>query len=71
MTAMLPNTNGQETPDERYDRCFRWYEICARRLGTAANQLVAARREYDDAKMWMNEAESDLDRAASAIGLDW
>lgn len=70
MTA-LANTNGRETADERYDRALRWYDICARRLQAAADQLIAARREYEDARMWMDEAESDLTRAGSAIGLEW
>ena len=67
----LPNTNGRETADERYDRCLRSYNIAVRRYNAAVDYLITAKREYADAKGWMDEAQSDLERAGSVIGLEW
>jgi hypothetical protein len=69
MTAMLPNTNARETAGERYDRCVRSYNIAVGRYNAAFDYLESARREYDDAERWLEEARDDLNRAASVVGL--
>ena len=65
---MLPNTNGRDTPEERYEKCVRFYNGAVGRHN-GDRRLEAAQREYDDAQRWFEEARDDLNRAAVAIGL--
>jgi hypothetical protein len=64
----LPNTNGTDSPQERYDKCVRWYNIAVSRYNSAIDQFEAARRELDDAGRWFSEARDDLNRAAAVMG---
>ena len=66
----LPNTNGTDSAEQRYDRCVRWYNIAVGRYNSAADSLDSAEREYRDAMMWLDEARDDLNRAASVIGME-
>jgi exonuclease VII small subunit len=66
--TVLPNTNGIDTADERYDRCVRSYNIAVSRYNSAADYLESAEREYADAERWYAEARDDLNRAAAATG---
>ena len=67
--TMLPSTNGLETAGERYDRCVRSYSIAVSRYNAAVGYLESAECEYADARRWLDEARSDLDRAAAVVGL--
>ena len=67
--TMLPNTNGRDTPEERCEKCVRFYNGAVGRYNAAIDWLEAAQREYDDAQRWFEEARDDLNRAAVAIGL--
>ncbi len=49
MNVTLPNTNGIESAEERYDRCVRTYNRCVRRHNSAADELTAAEGEYGNA----------------------
>jgi hypothetical protein len=65
----LPNTiGGGETPESRYHRCVRSYNVVVARYNSACDYLDAAQREYDDAAMWLDEACRDLNRAAAVLG---
>jgi hypothetical protein len=66
---MLPNTNGTDSVQQRYEKCVRWYNIAAGRYNSAAGAWDAADRELTDAELWLNEARDDLNRAASVAGL--
>jgi hypothetical protein len=67
--TMLPNTNGVDSAEERYERCVRWYNVAVSRYNSAADAYEAADRELRDADCWLDEARDDLNRAASAVGL--
>lgn len=68
--SVLPDSIGNgETPDERYERCLRWYRTTLRRYNDAARYYRSAADELRSARMWMKEAEGDLVRAERAIGI--
>jgi hypothetical protein len=66
--TMLPNTNGIDSAEQRYDRCVRWYNTSVSRYTSAIDAFDAADRELRDAERWFTEARDDLNRAAAAIG---
>ena len=68
MTTTLPNTNGNDTADERYDKALRAYNVATSRLNSAIDALEWAEREYADAERWFTESRDDLNRAASVVG---
>lgn len=66
----LPDSIGAgETPEQRYDRCLRWYNTMVGRYNAAIDSLTSAEAEFRDAEMWFNEARDEMNRAASVIGL--
>jgi hypothetical protein len=67
--VMLPDTNAVDTPEERYGRCARWWNVAAARYNSAADTYLSAQRELEDAERWLDEARDDLDRAAAVLGL--
>ena len=67
--TMLPNTNGTDSAEKRYERCVRWYNTVVARYNSAADCLDSAEREYQDAARWLDEARDDLNRAASVVGM--
>ena len=65
----LPNSNGRDTPEQRYDKAVNSWNVAVGRFNSAADALEWAEREYADAKRWLDETRSDLDRAAAVVGL--
>jgi hypothetical protein len=43
MTAMLPNTNGIDSAEDRYEKCVRFYDTAAGRYNAALDWLEASR----------------------------
>lgn len=69
MSELPDSIGGGETPDQRYHRCVRWYNVTVRRYNAAVDAIEAAEAEVRDAKMWLDEARDEMNRAASVIGL--
>lgn len=67
--TMLPNANGRDTPEQRYGKAVNSWNVAVGRFNSAAGALEWAEREYADAQRWLDEARSDLDRAAAVVGL--
>jgi hypothetical protein len=66
----LPDSIGAgETPEQRYERCARWYNVTVGRYNAAVDALTSAEAEFRDAEMWLNEARDEMNRSASVIGL--
>jgi hypothetical protein len=65
---MLPNSNGTDTAEERYEACVRWWNVSVSRYNSAAEAYESARRELEDAELWLDEARDDLNRAAAVLG---
>jgi hypothetical protein len=61
--TMLPNTNGRDTPEQRYGKAVNSWNVAVRRFNSAAGALEWAEREYADARRWLDEARDDLNRA--------
>ena len=70
MIVTLPNTNGRETAEERYERCVRSYNTSVGRYNSAIDAFEWAEGELADSRRWLDEARDDLNRAASVLGLD-
>jgi hypothetical protein len=68
VTELPDSIGGGETPESRYNRCVRSYNISVARYNSAVDYLASAQREYEDARMWLDEACDDLNRAASVLG---
>ena len=68
--TMLPNTNGRESPEQRYYRCVCSYNIAVSRYNSAVGAYEWADGELADAQRWLDETRSDLNRAAMVVGLD-
>jgi hypothetical protein len=66
--AMLPNTNGRQTPEERYERSVTSWNIAVSRYNSAVGAYEWAEQELADAQRWLDEARDDLNRAAMVLG---
>jgi hypothetical protein len=65
----LPDSNGVDSAEERYEQCIRWWNVVVSRYNSAVDSYDAAEREMQDAEHWLNEARGELNRAASVVGL--
>lgn len=66
---MLPNSNGRDSAEERYEACVRWWNVAVSRYNAAADAYESAQAELRDAGCCLDEARGDLDRAAAVLGL--
>lgn len=70
MSELPDSTGSGETPDQRYDRCLRWYNTMADRYNASLDTLTATEADFRDAETWLSEARSELNRAAAVTGAE-